>query len=90
VQGIYKTLYGSNIDYMFRQERWQKNFQVGVGCGKTRPKNSTIKPLSILSVSCMKIQGGSYGPPSPSSCWRLCVQMSFDLNIAFLVLIILM
>jgi len=25
---------------------------------KTRPKNSTIKPRSALSVSCMKIQGG--------------------------------
>jgi len=28
---------------------------------KTRPKNSTIKPSSTLSVSCMKIQGG-HGP----------------------------
>jgi len=29
---------------------------------KTRPKNSTIKPPSTLSVSSMKIQGG-HGPP---------------------------
>jgi len=33
---------------------------------KTRPKNSTIKSLSTLSVSCMKIQGGHSLPlPTP-------------------------
>jgi len=31
---------------------------------KIRPKNSTTKPLSTLSVSCMKIQRG-HGPPLP-------------------------
>jgi len=33
---------------------------------KTRPKNSTIKLPSTLSVSCMKLQGG-HGPPAPSA-----------------------
>jgi len=35
------------------------------GNGKTRPKNTTIKPPFTLSVSCMKIQG--HGPPAPSA-----------------------
>jgi len=40
-----------------------RKFSKGEGAmEKTRPKNSTIKPPSTLSVSCMKIQGG-YGPP---------------------------
>jgi len=38
----------------YRQGRRQKNFQRGNG--KNKPKNSTIKPLSTVSVSCMKIQ----------------------------------
>jgi len=29
------------------------------GAKKKRPKNSTIKPLFIISVLCMKIQGGA-------------------------------
>jgi len=34
-------------------------------CKMARPKNSTIKPLSTISVPCMKIQWG-HGPlPSP-------------------------
>jgi len=32
---------------------------------KTRPKNSTIKSPSALSVSCMKIQGRGHGPILP-------------------------
>jgi len=35
----------------------KKISKVGRTRGKTRPKSSTIKPPSILSVSCMKIQG---------------------------------
>jgi len=34
------------------------------------PKNSTIKPLPIISVSCMKIHGG-HGPPA-FRCRRPC------------------
>jgi len=36
-----------------------------------RPKNITIKPLSTLSVPCMKIQGGP--TPSASRCRRPCL-----------------
>jgi len=32
---------------------------------KTRPRNSTIKPPSTLSVSCMKIQEGMASLPTP-------------------------
>jgi len=39
----------------------RKFFFVGGATKKTRPKNSTIKPPSTLSASCMKIQEG-YGP----------------------------
>jgi len=39
------------------QGRRQKNFQGEGAAGKARPKNSTIKPPSTLSVTCMKIQG---------------------------------
>jgi len=35
----------------------QKNFQERGATKKTRPKNSTSKPPSTLSVPCMKIQG---------------------------------
>jgi len=57
----------------WEQGRRQKNFQ-GQWNGKgmeedngkeTRPKNSTIKPSSTLSVSCMQIQGA--WPPCPSA-----------------------
>jgi len=51
------------------QERRQKNFQVGGATEKTRPKNSTIKPLFTLSVPGMKIQGGPR-PPSTVRCRR--------------------
>jgi len=44
------------------QGRWQKNFQRGNGkiskIAKKDQKNSTIKPLSTISVPCMKIQEG--------------------------------
>jgi len=54
------------------QERRQKNFQEWKrATEKTRPKNSTIKPLSILSVSCMKIQGGT--APADPRCRRPCL-----------------
>jgi len=46
---------------------------------KTRPKNSTIKPFSTLSVLCMKIQGGhGHGPPLPTPiivCQFACSQL---------------
>jgi len=37
----------------------------GEGQRKKRPKNSTIKLLSTISVACMKIQGGGARPPCP-------------------------
>jgi len=43
-----------------RQEQRQKNFQ------EEQRKNSTIKPLSTLSVSCMK-NPGEHGPLCPSA-----------------------
>jgi len=46
------------------KSRGRKNFPGGGGNGKkTRPKNSTIKPPSTLSVPCIKIQGGGPWPP---------------------------
>jgi len=43
---------------IINKERRQKHFGGGGGDdGKTIAKNSTIKPLSTLSVPCMKIQG---------------------------------
>jgi len=41
-----------------------ENFPGGSQQKKTRPKNSTIKPPSTLSVSCMNIQG-SHAPSCP-------------------------
>jgi len=38
---------------------------------KTRPKNTPIKPLSTLSVSCMKIRGGGHGPLCRRSCMKM-------------------
>jgi len=35
------------------------------GQRKNRPKNSTIKPLSTISLPCMKIQRGGHGPSLP-------------------------
>jgi len=43
------------------QGRRQKNFRGGEGNGK-KPKNSTIKPLSTISVPRMKIQGDTALP----------------------------
>jgi len=40
----------------------------GVPMGKTRPKHCTSKPLSTLTVLCMKIQGGT-----APRCRRLCI-----------------
>jgi len=39
----------------------------GGGGNEKRPKNSTIKPLSTISVPCMKIQGGHGLPPAANA-----------------------
>jgi len=41
----------------------------GGGTEKIRPKNSTIKPLSTLSVPSMKIQGGTASPSVYATNW---------------------
>jgi len=66
---------------MLIQRRRQKNFQDGErGATENRPKNSTIKPLSTVSVQCMKIQGGD-GPPAPR-CQRPWIYSTFRLMLA--------
>jgi len=45
------------------------------GNGKKQdPKNSTIKPPYTISVSCMKIRGGTRYPPAPR-CLRPCTML---------------
>jgi len=58
---------------------------------KKTPKNRIIKPLSTISVTCMKIQGG-HGPPAPCCrrpCSHLyCLHLSLS-GVSFLVLLLL-
>jgi len=56
---------GIKIFAIYAHRRRQKNFQRRA-TEKTRPKNSTIKSLSTLSVPCKKIQGGHALPPLPT------------------------
>jgi len=44
-----------------------RKFPGGGGNGKTRPKNSTIKPLSPLALPCTKIQRGGMAPLLPAT-----------------------
>jgi len=63
------------LTVLFEYKGDGRKFSGGV-MEKTRPKNSTIKNLSTLSVSCMKIQGrGGHSPLAPASdahVWILC------------------
>jgi len=52
------------------QERRQKIFQGGQR--KKRPKNTTIKLLPTIFLSCMKIQRGHASPPAADAHDILC------------------
>jgi len=61
IQGILIKVFKCTVVHRaWMQGRRQKYFQGGINEKKTIPKNSIIMPLSTLSISCIKIQGGRF------------------------------